>query len=256
MGKWYAEDSGWAHGVSKFSGIDINHPLNFSGTGAGATAGYEEALRLGLNPKFNQSWNLGIDARHGMTTIVTKSGARIAVASKTAAQWRGFFNDLEATGYYINPKYSGGYANRSMASGAPSQHQMANAVDINWFEAGNYFDRKGTNSLPPNVGPLADKWGISWGGYFKGRHDTMHFEVSRLLDEKAMSHHGALIRNAQISGYLLRHGHGGHSADQSMNIHGPVTVHTQARNAEEMHSGLREYLKHRRHTAAYDGGLR
>ena len=152
-----------------------------SGPKIGAKAGYEAAKELGIEPRFNQARNLNLSGN--LVTLRTNSGAEITVDAKTAPQWQGFLHDLEATGYYINPKNTGGYNDRSQISGSPSQHAIGNAVDINWWEAGNKKDAAGTNNLPANVGQIADKWGISWGGHFRqAQKDAMHFEVSRLVD--------------------------------------------------------------------------
>jgi hypothetical protein len=151
-------------------------------TGGGAETGYEAAVKLGIEPVFNQSSRLGLDDAE-LTTFKSKSGAGFTVAAPVARQFQGFINDLEATGYEIKPQTSGGYNDRNIAgSNRKSQHAHGAAIDINWQD--NRFDEKGTNNLPPDVGQIAAKWGLSWGGYFKGdKKDAMHFEVANVLGE-------------------------------------------------------------------------
>ena len=59
-----------------------------------------------------------------------------------------------------------------------SNHSSGNAIDLNssrhplcqlgTFEAGKV----------PMLRALAHKWGLTWGGDYKGRKDEMHFEIS------------------------------------------------------------------------------
>jgi hypothetical protein len=151
-------------------------------TGGGAETGYEAAVKLGIEPVFNQSARLGLQDAE-LSTFKSKSGASFTVAAPIARQFQGFINDLEATGYEIKPQTSGGYNDRNIAgSNRKSQHAHGAAIDINWQD--NRFDEKGTNNLPPDVGQIAAKWGLSWGGYFKGdKKDAMHFEVANVLGE-------------------------------------------------------------------------
>jgi hypothetical protein len=150
--------------------------------GAGAETGYEAAAKLGIEPAFNQARTLGIEDAE-LSSVKAKSGASFTVAAPAARQFQGFIEELEATGYQIKPQTSGGYNDRNIrGTDRKSQHAHGAAIDVNWQD--NLFDEKGTNNLPPNVGEIAAKWGLSWGGYFKGdKKDAMHFEVSRLLPE-------------------------------------------------------------------------
>ncbi len=45
--------------------------------------------------------------------MTTKSGARFSVNKKVAANFQGFLNELEATGYKIDASQSGGYNDRT-----------------------------------------------------------------------------------------------------------------------------------------------
>jgi hypothetical protein len=152
----------------------------------GAETGPEAAAKYGIQPRYNQAANLGLDDTE-LATVKTRSGAKVTVAAPASAQVQSFLNELEEAGYHIDPKQTGGYNDRNIAgTNRSSQHSFGTAFDINWNE--NQFDAKGTNNLPPNVGQIADKWGLSWGGYFNGgKKDAMHFEVSRLLDGNAVA---------------------------------------------------------------------
>lgn len=149
----------------------------------GATPGYDEATKLGIKPAFNQAERLGLVDAPLEKVTATQSGTSFTVAAPVAKQFQGFLADLEATGYKIKPNTSGGFNDRNIrGTNIKSQHAFGNAIDINSED--NLFDDKGTNNLPSNIGQLADKWGLSWGGYFKGdKRDTMHFEVSRILGD-------------------------------------------------------------------------
>ncbi|MEI8389201.1 MAG: M15 family metallopeptidase [bacterium] len=128
--------------------------------------------------KFNQSKNLGIPLGGGkLLTVKCKSGAKFNVNEKVAPQFQGFINELEAMGYKIKPGSSGGFNFRKInGSNNYSQHAYGNAIDINTAE--NAIGKNG--DLPPNIGEIAAKYGISWGGNFKNKKDPMHFEVAEL----------------------------------------------------------------------------
>jgi hypothetical protein len=165
----------------------------------GAETGYAAARKLGIEPMYNQGRELGLEDAP-LTTVKSQSGASFTVAAPVARQFEGFINELEASGYNIKPETSGGYNDRNIAgTGTKSQHAHGAAIDINWQD--NKFDEKGTNDLPANVGEIANKWGLSWGGYFKGRDkDAMHFEASRLLDDATLSTAQREIKVAQADG--------------------------------------------------------
>lgn len=162
----------------------------------GAEAGRSAAEKLGIEPVYNQAGKLGLEDAP-ITTVKSESGAIFAVAEPAAQQVEGFLNELEAAGYKIDPQTSGGYSDRNIrGSDRKSQHAYGTAIDINWND--NKFDAKGTNNLPSNIGAIADKWGLSWGGYFKGgKKDAMHFEVARLMESTAINNARQEIRVAQ-----------------------------------------------------------
>ncbi len=54
-----------------------------------------------------------------------------------------------------------------------SEHGKGLAIDLNAETNGLGSE---TTDLPPNVSEIAAKYGLKWGGDFKGRKDPMHFE--------------------------------------------------------------------------------
>ncbi|HEY6861658.1 MAG TPA: M15 family metallopeptidase [Pseudolabrys sp.] len=134
---------------------------------------------------------LGRGANADLQTITTPGGAHFTVAKKVAPQFQGFLTELENSGYGIDPSQSGGYNDRNIAgTGTPSQHSYGNAIDLNW----NANPRGGASNLPANIGDIAEKHGIAWGGNWKNP-DPMHFEVSKLMDGN-----GAPVQMADASG--------------------------------------------------------
>jgi hypothetical protein len=126
----------------------------------------------------NQAGALGLSpGDKDLVTVQTPDGAKFRVARKVAPQFNAFLTDLHGTGYKLNPNKSGGYNYRTIA-GTPklSQHAYGNAIDLNWDK--NPYGSKRFD-LPANVGEIAAKHGIAWGGTWKNP-DPMHFEVSSL----------------------------------------------------------------------------
>jgi hypothetical protein len=111
-----------------------------------------------------------------LTTITTKGGARFTVAKQYAPRFEALLNDLEASGYAIDPKQSGGYNPRNIAgTNTPSQHSYGRAVDVNWTR--NALGTDGDID-PALAQELSTKHGFTWGGSWKSKRDPMHFEVS------------------------------------------------------------------------------
>lgn len=107
------------------------------------------------------------------------------------AQWRGFnmqlnrqvapifvsfLEDLWQMGY--RPASIGGHNDRNIAgTNLPSLHSYGLAIDID--PARNPVTNNGQliTDLPPGVGALARKYGLSWGGEWNSYKDPMHFSV-------------------------------------------------------------------------------
>jgi hypothetical protein len=125
----------------------------------------------------------GID----LARITSATGLGADVNSKYAQQFQGFIKDLEGTGYKINSL--GGYNYRNIAgTNKLSNHALGNAIDINPQQ--NPMGKNLVTDLPSNVGELAAKNGLSWGGAWNSKKDAMHFEVpssAAALDKLASS---------------------------------------------------------------------
>lgn len=111
-------------------------------------------------------------------TTVSAGGHSFTVNRYVAPRFVGFVNALVAQGY--KPLSIGGYANRNQAngSGLKSLHAYGLAIDID--PARNPYIRNpvgGRHALPRNVGALAAKYGLSWGGNWRNTKDYMHFSV-------------------------------------------------------------------------------
>lgn len=110
----------------------------------------------------------------GMVVIRSKGGAPFRVAAPYAPRFQGLIDDLEASGYSIDPKQSGGYNKRFIdGTKTPSLHSYGRAIDINWTD--NARGKPG--QIPESLAKeLAAKHGLNWGGVWANR-DDMHFEV-------------------------------------------------------------------------------
>lgn len=108
-----------------------------------------------------------------ITSIPVPNGQKLNVNRQSAAAFQGFLQDLAATGYELKDVQS--YNLRSKRNSDDlSQHAFANAIDVNPED----MPMGGTeNTLPEGVADLAAKWGLRWGGMWKGdSYDPMHFE--------------------------------------------------------------------------------
>lgn len=112
-----------------------------------------------------------------LTTLSTKSGKSYQVATQYAEKFKGFVNELENNGYKINS--IGGYANRNIAgTNKKSWHAKGMAIDINPSDNPVTYRGQpgaGKTNLPGNIGSIAAKYGLGWGGNWKNKLDTMHF---------------------------------------------------------------------------------
>jgi hypothetical protein len=113
----------------------------------------------------------------GMTRLTTRSGKSFDVATEYASNFKGFVNELEETGYVI--KSIGGYANRNIAgTGKKSYHSLGAAIDINPSSNPHLFDGRLQTDMPSNVGAIAAKYGLGWGGNWRTSKDAMHFSIA------------------------------------------------------------------------------
>lgn len=110
-----------------------------------------------------------------LTPIESASGRKTLVNKASAAAFQGFLNELEAQGY--NVKSLGGYNYRKKVGGKGlSEHAYGNAIDIN--PTANPFSKTLQTDMPKMISQMAAKYGLSWGGDWKGRKDAMHFEYT------------------------------------------------------------------------------
>jgi hypothetical protein len=120
-----------------------------------------------LGDPSGQQWQ-----KENLVTIELPNGQKWQVLKQAEQAFRGLLSDLQAANY--NPTSSGGYNYRPIRGSTKlSQHAFGNAIDIN--AATNPLGSRGTD-MPANIGELAAKHGIEWGGTWKNRPDPMHFE--------------------------------------------------------------------------------
>jgi D-alanyl-D-alanine carboxypeptidase len=125
-----------------------------------------------------------------LVTITTPGGARFRVAKQYQDQFQGLVNDLEAGGYPLNPKTSGGFNSRYIAgTTTPSEHAFGRAIDANWDEN----PRGGRGKIPADLArAVATKYGMTWGGDWRNP-DDMHFEVRQLTPGGALTKVGGAL---------------------------------------------------------------
>lgn len=103
---------------------------------------------------------------------INVGGKSTEVNKWAAPHFQGFINELAQRGYKIDDL--GGYNYRNKRDGTSlSEHAFGNAIDIN--PSRNTFGGNKTD-LPADVSQLAAKYGLSWGGDWRGKKDFMHFE--------------------------------------------------------------------------------
>jgi len=164
-GKGGNSGSGWYDASGKWisSGVDN---FDFGGTGAtpsmGGGGSRDAALHL-----------------PGKIKKYVWKGHALQLNSTAAPHFLHFLNTLYKQGYH--PKTIGSIANRNVqGTNRPSFHNYGLAIDI---DAGPgrgqnnvYYDGKNHHyALPKNVGALAAKYGLTWGGNWKHKKDYMHF---------------------------------------------------------------------------------
>jgi hypothetical protein len=116
----------------------------------------------------------------GLVTIRTPNGGTVTVAANYASRFQGLLTDLWNAGYHF--KSVGGYSYRNIAgTNTLSKHATGEAIDID--AQPNRGTRLGGGGNPygyfnPSVAiAIAKKWGLDWGGTWKGQEDPMHFST-------------------------------------------------------------------------------
>lgn len=104
-------------------------------------------------------------------------GFNLTLNRSAAPRFLGFLSALYARGY--RPASIGSYANRNIAgTNTKSLHAYGLAIDIDPRRNPVTWNGQNITALPPRVGALAAKYGLLWGGSWKGsKRDTMHFSV-------------------------------------------------------------------------------
>ena len=121
-----------------------------------------------------QSGNMKVGVGQYLTTVNWRNH-RFTVNQYAAPRFVGLLNALYQKGY--KPVSIGGYNNRNIAgTNQKSLHAYGLAIDV---DPHKNPVQHGSNrhALPPRVGALAAKYGLSWGGNWSSYKDPMHFSV-------------------------------------------------------------------------------
>lgn len=108
---------------------------------------------------------------------IEAGGQVLYVRREVAPLFQAFLNELVATGYRLDGQDDDwGYINRDIRGrpGVKSNHSWGLAVDIN--AAKNPMGPRLVTDLPAGVSAMAKRYGLTWGGDYRGRKDAMHFE--------------------------------------------------------------------------------
>jgi hypothetical protein len=131
------------------------------------------------NGDSNWTWDpsKGPASKSDLTTIKTKSG-NTTVNKQAASAFTGFLNELSTRGYKVNSL--GGYNARKIAgTNKWSAHAGGYAIDINPGRNPVTYGKVKTD-MPPWMNALANKYGLFWGGNWKGsKKDPMHFSYGK-----------------------------------------------------------------------------
>lgn len=131
------------------------------------------------NGDSNWTWDpsKGPVSQSDLTTIKTKSG-NTTVNKQAATAFTGFLNELNTRGYKVNSV--GGFNARKIAgTNKWSAHAGGYAIDINPGRNPVTYGKVKTD-MPPWMNDLANKYGLFWGGNWKGsKKDPMHFTYGR-----------------------------------------------------------------------------
>lgn len=124
-----------------------------------------------------------------LTELLGRSGSFDHLKNLSYAarkRFSGFLNEIKQLGYgivirdsrrtFAQQKY---YHQKDKRNAAPgySDHETGNALDFDLYVNGKLLSKKTPKAIWINTGvvDLAKKYGISWGGNFKGYADNNHF---------------------------------------------------------------------------------
>lgn len=168
----YTHDAGYAQNLNSI----VN---SLSPPSAGGTA--QDQLQANFAKRTGLLGPPGDTSR--MVTISGPDGTKFTVNKLAAPQFKAFLDDLHRT----HPDYpivsGGGYNPRTIRGSAEwSEHAYGAAIDINPATNPMLMGKLKTD-LPSDIGDIAARHGIKWGGSFHDRPDPMHFEIARLQAE-------------------------------------------------------------------------
>lgn len=114
-------------------------------------------------------------------TSVSAGGVKLNVRREVAPLFKGFCDELVASGYPLTAIADDwGYNNRDIRGrpGVKSNHSWGLAIDINSTTNPMTEDGRSHTDMPiERTRKLAARWGLSWGADYSGsRRDPMHFE--------------------------------------------------------------------------------
>lgn len=118
----------------------------------------------------------GFDINAGLGSYNWR-GHNLRLNRSVADNFIGFLDALYVQGY--RPTVIGSHAERNIAgSNTPSLHSYGLAIDIDPTKNPVTWNGQNITALPPSVGALAAKYGLTWGGSWTGqKRDPMHFSV-------------------------------------------------------------------------------
>lgn len=162
---------GWLPYAGTQTASSLNGSIGF--TGATTTLGSLLSAGGAANNNVASSASSIIKQGVSLSPVTTSNGLTAYVNSNMASRFQGFLGDLEGTGYKINSL--DGYNYRNIAgTNKLSHHAFGNAIDIN--PSTNPMGKALVTDMPSNVGDIASKWGLGWGGAWNSKKDAMHFE--------------------------------------------------------------------------------
>ncbi len=123
-----------------------------------------------------KKWGGGWPNCSGAKAVVTgPSGAKVTVRKQLAPLISVLLEIDHEIGYALRKADTGGFACRPIAgTRIPSNHSFGIAVDKNWTT--NPYSLKFKSDIPPASVYAWEHAGFYWGGRYRIRKDTMHFE--------------------------------------------------------------------------------
>lgn len=129
----------------------------------------------------------GLRFRRDNIVMIEAGGRTLYVNKGVSRLFKGFIDEITRRGYKINDGEidDWGYNHRPIRGDEQkykdtknpvylSNHSWGLAVDLN--SRTNPMGERLKTDMPSWVVDCAEKWGLLWGGHYKGRKDPMHFE--------------------------------------------------------------------------------